>query len=157
MTDSDAVRRSDDGLPRATWREWLAVALLPFGGLVVPLFGWMLGVWLLWQSRVWSVKEKLVGTLVVPGGLSLPAFVFTFDFYLGPSGRMTCSPSGSNVPATTVVVCSNATTGRDRLVQFLMVAAVVATLTVAGYLAMRLRGGVRRPASTEAAPRTAHS
>jgi Na+-driven multidrug efflux pump len=30
---------------------------------------------LLWSSRVWSDRDKLLGTLIVPGGLLLPAYL----------------------------------------------------------------------------------
>lgn len=57
----------------AGWLEWIVVFLLPLGGFVVPVLGWLVGAGLLWCSRVWTTREKLIGTLVVPGGLgSLP-------------------------------------------------------------------------------------
>jgi hypothetical protein len=46
--------------PRAGWREGLAIA-----GLVSI---WPVGVALLWWSRVWPTRAKLIGTLVPPGG-----------------------------------------------------------------------------------------
>lgn len=52
--------------------EWAAIVLLPLGGLVVPVLGWLAGVILLWGSDAWTAREKLLGTLVVPGGLLLP-------------------------------------------------------------------------------------
>jgi len=45
------------------------VLLLLIGGLVVPVLGWFAGVVMLWASRGWSTLQKLVGTLVLPGGL----------------------------------------------------------------------------------------
>ena len=36
-------------------------------------FGWLVGVVLLWMSDVWRVRDKLIGTLVLPGGLAFPA------------------------------------------------------------------------------------
>jgi len=54
--------------PRAGWREGLAIA-----GLVSI---WPVGVALLWWSRVWPTRAKLIGTLVPPGGyLSLVAIL----------------------------------------------------------------------------------
>jgi hypothetical protein len=60
--------------PRARpgWLEVAALVLLPIGGIVVPVLGWFVGVALLWTSERWSVRDKLLGTLVVPGGLALP-------------------------------------------------------------------------------------
>jgi len=50
--------------------EWVAIVLLLIGGLVIPVVGWVVGVIMLWCSRVWSWREKLAGTLLVPGGLA---------------------------------------------------------------------------------------
>jgi hypothetical protein len=55
--------------PSPGWLEWLAIPLLLVGGIVVPGIGWIVGVIFLWLSRCWSVRDKLLGTLVVPGGL----------------------------------------------------------------------------------------
>jgi len=49
-----------------------ALILLLIGGLVFPLVGWVVGVVLLWISSAWTARQKLLGTLVVPGGLALP-------------------------------------------------------------------------------------
>jgi hypothetical protein len=49
-------------------REVATLVLLPIGGIVVPVLGWFVGVALLWTSERWSVRDKLLGTLVVPGG-----------------------------------------------------------------------------------------
>ncbi|HEX6234496.1 MAG TPA: hypothetical protein VFZ63_15320 [Jiangellaceae bacterium] len=46
----------------------LAAALLLTVGSFVPVVGWAVGAVLLWGSRRWSTREKLLGTLVVPGG-----------------------------------------------------------------------------------------
>jgi hypothetical protein len=62
--------------PRAGVLEWAAIALLLIGGLIVPLVGWLVGVVFLWISRVWTTREKLIGTLVVPGGLATAVFAF---------------------------------------------------------------------------------
>jgi len=49
-------------------REDSVITWLLFGGLLVGV-GWLVGVYRLWRSPVWSRGEKLLGTLVVPGGL----------------------------------------------------------------------------------------
>lgn len=59
---------------RAGMREWLAIPLLLLGGFIL-VFGWFVGLVLLWTSRVWTMRDKLIGTLVIPGGLSLAAFL----------------------------------------------------------------------------------
>lgn len=72
------VRRTKPGV-----REILALILLPFGGFLYVV-GWVVGAILLTTSTVWTSRERVIGLLVVPGGL-LPAFLF-FTF---PS--QTCS------------------------------------------------------------------
>jgi hypothetical protein len=37
--------------------------------------GWLVGAILLWSSRAWTRREKLIGTFVVPGGLVLPFYI----------------------------------------------------------------------------------
>ena len=84
-----AEERERLGIPaiRAGKLEWCVVFLLPFGAVVLPLIGWLFGVFLLWCSRVWTTREKLIGTLLPPGGLS--AIV-----YLAITSATTCSTSG---------------------------------------------------------------
>ena len=60
--------------PRSGALEWIAIVMLLIGGLIIPIAGWFVGVVLLWSSRVWTVRDKLLGTLVVPGGLLLPVY-----------------------------------------------------------------------------------
>lgn len=55
---------------RGTGLELAAVLLLTAGSLV-PVLGWLVGVGLLWASPLWRVREKLLGTLVVPFGPGL--------------------------------------------------------------------------------------
>lgn len=49
--------------------EIAAVLLLLLGGLIIPVLGWFAGVVLLWISPRWTTRDKLLGTLVWPGGL----------------------------------------------------------------------------------------
>lgn len=57
---------------KAGWKEVGALVLLPIGGVIIPVLGWFIGVVLLWISDAWSTRDKLVGTLLFPGGLLLP-------------------------------------------------------------------------------------
>lgn len=52
-------------------RDRRAVNLLLAGGLLLVV-GWFVGVALLWRSRFFSVGDKIVATLILPGGV-LPA------------------------------------------------------------------------------------
>lgn len=47
--------------------EWLAILGLLFGGFFAGV-GWLIGVVLLWTSAAWTLRDKLIGTLIVPGG-----------------------------------------------------------------------------------------
>jgi hypothetical protein len=59
---------------RRSWREWAAVILLPLGGFALGV-GWLVGLVLLWSSRLWTTREKLIGTLIVPGGIATALLV----------------------------------------------------------------------------------
>ncbi|MGD0273555.1 MAG: hypothetical protein ABSB96_07495 [Gaiellaceae bacterium] len=59
---------------RAGLLEWMAIPLLLVGGFIVGI-GWIVGVVLLWTSSIWTIRDKLIGTLVVPGGLATAAFL----------------------------------------------------------------------------------
>jgi uncharacterized membrane protein len=53
--------------------EKIALILLLPGSLLVPFFGWIIGAFLLWMSDLWNGRDKLIGTLIVPGGLATAA------------------------------------------------------------------------------------
>lgn len=110
-----AETRADLGIEKRTGGvvEGFAIAFLLVGGVVVPLFGWIVGAVLLWVSRVWSTKDKLIGTLLVPGGLGAAVF---FWLFVTPSSApcviegQVVTPGGSSaeIPIDT---CAAATIG----------------------------------------------
>jgi len=55
---------------RSGLAETLAIVLLLFGGFFFVV-GWLVGVVLLWTPGSWRLPDKLLGTLVFPGGLTL--------------------------------------------------------------------------------------
>jgi hypothetical protein len=57
---------------------YTAVGLLLFGGLIA-LLGWIVGAVLVWRSSVWTRREKLLGTLVLPFGLLGSLMVINLD------------------------------------------------------------------------------
>jgi len=65
-------------------REWAAIFLLLLGGFVFGL-GWIVGLILLWSSRAWSTMDKLIGTVVIPGGLA--GSVYMLLLYRVPASR----------------------------------------------------------------------
>jgi hypothetical protein len=70
----EAERPPAHGPGRRTWREWAAVILLPLGGFAFGV-GWAVGLIFLWSSRLWTTREKLLGTLIVPGGIATALLV----------------------------------------------------------------------------------
>jgi hypothetical protein len=83
--------------------EVLTLVLLLIGGIVVPVLGWIVGVVFLWMSETWTYRERLIGTLVVPGGLAPAFFLALFAApsrscveVNGTAGHlMTCTPGPS--------------------------------------------------------------
>ena len=69
----EARERFGTPSPRSALMDYAALILLPIGGIVVPVLGWIVGVVLLWSSRTWTRAEKVAGTLLFPGGLAVPA------------------------------------------------------------------------------------
>jgi uncharacterized membrane protein len=80
--------------PQAGLNEWLAISLLLLGGFAL-IIGWCVGVALLWNSRIWTLRDKLIGTFVVPGGLA--------GVFLAAAIPLTVSSSSSS---TGVVTCT---------------------------------------------------
>ncbi len=78
-----AAARSDSGealvVARAGLREAAAILLLLFGGILLPVLGWFVGVALMWSSNAWTSGHKLLGTLVIPGGLLAPALLLSLQ------------------------------------------------------------------------------
>lgn len=86
--------------------EWATIFLLLFGGFLFYV-GWLAGLILLWSSRAWNTRDKLIGTFVVPGGLAtaltlglLGATVQTCSSFEG--GPKHCT-GGSGSPAHNIV------------------------------------------------------
>lgn len=68
-----------------------ALVLLLVGGLLIPLLGWVVGLILLWVSNAWNVRDKIIGTVFVPGGLALPVFLLLFAA-TGSGAGVSCGP-----------------------------------------------------------------
>jgi HAAS len=130
---------------RRGWREWTAVILLPLGGFAFGV-GWLVGLVLLWSSRLWTTRDKLIGTLIVPGGIATALLVVlltattrrckgftTVNPSTGAVGRasMHCTPSGGPSAATTGLQIA------------LLVFVVLGPVVSAVYLARRARA--KRP------------
>jgi hypothetical protein len=127
----------------AGWREIAALVLLPVGGLILPLGGWFVGLILLWASDAWTTREKLLGTLVIPGGLLVPFFL-----WLVPTSTGGCA--GEVDPKTGRMIHETCTGGTSALAEAGLIALfavlVIAPIAVAIWLARRMR----RPAVSAA-------
>ena len=107
-----------------------ALILLPFGGVVLPVIGWFVGVLLLWISDAWNTRDKLVGTFVIPGGLLVPLGLLVVG--TGSGGACVETSTGSD--------CTADSTGTgDILVIALVTGLLLAPLATTVYLARRLR------------------
>jgi len=108
--------------------EVVALVLLLIGGVVIPVVGWLVGVVLLWVSEAWSARDKLIGTLVVPGGLLLPLSLALF--------------AGSSEACVETRAGTDCTGGGTSVLPFaLFVVLLVAPLATTVYLARRMRRG----------------
>jgi hypothetical protein len=89
--------------PRGS-HEWAAVILLLLGGFVFGV-GWLIGLFLLWRSRAWSTVDKLIGTLLLPGGAAaaLPILLLTGNKRLCTQGAGLPTRC-TNVPSSTAVI-----------------------------------------------------
>ncbi|GLY89300.1 hypothetical protein Airi02_072290 [Actinoallomurus iriomotensis] len=57
----------------------LTVFLLLVGGVIVPVAGWVAGAVMLLVSRRWTLRDKLVGLLIWPGGLAVAVGLIAFS------------------------------------------------------------------------------
>jgi hypothetical protein len=104
--------------PGTPWLEIVTVVLL-----VIPFLGWVLGAVLVWLSRIWTIRDKLVGTVA---GLS---------WVLGGLGTVMVSADGPvGQPGVEV-----GTTSPNPIELILVVAPFVLPVAAAIYLGLRLR------------------
>ncbi len=80
-----------------TPREATAVALLTIGS-IVPVLGWLVGVGVLWSSMRWRTREKILGTVIVPGG---PFAALWLGLVAGGSTETCASAASASDTSTT--------------------------------------------------------
>jgi hypothetical protein len=127
----------------STWREAAALILVSFGGVLLTFVGWVAGVVLLWLSPRWSIRDKVLGTLVLPGGLALGVYVVsgfsTFFAFDSSTSSSACPPAHTRYCST--VTLQGSVSG-DPVWGVLHVLALIvlfgAPLATAAYLARRL-------------------
>ena len=132
-----AVEATPSPLAKTRGSGWDVVALvmLLVGGLILPVVGWFIGVVLLWTSETWSTGEKLLGTLLVPGGLALPLLFLT----VGTSVNSCGGPVGGPI------TCTGGNGAGSAAAAILVIALFVVPIAVVAYLARR-RSQVTAPA-----------
>ena len=63
--------------------------------MIVPLIGWLIGTVLVFASRVWSRREKVIGAIL----LTLPVLVLGLGYIAaGPNGSEESTPPGDTQP-----------------------------------------------------------
>ena len=120
----------DELPPRRGPSDWAAIILLLFGGFIVV--GWFVGVVLLWSSRVWTARDKWIGTLVVPGGLA-PGVLIAL-IVLSPPAKQLCYGIAGGVQHCTNAGQSTSPTVLGVAVSALLILTPIATSV---YLARR--------------------
>ncbi|MBF6614726.1 MAG: hypothetical protein IVW55_16570 [Chloroflexi bacterium] len=139
---------------RSARNETVAIILLPFGSIltfaawlviaqgwstplqeilavVTTASGWMIGVVLLWTSPQWRIQDKLVGTLLLPGGFLLALWLFVKQFAVFTSAGYGCT-SGVSPPVPThctALAGQSHTYGSSLTLALLAVAVLVPTVT----------------------------
>jgi uncharacterized membrane protein len=133
---ADARQRFGVVPARPGWMETAALVLLLFGGFVFGV-GWIIGLVLLWSSTVWTPWEKLLGTLVLPGGL---AFLPFFALYYGGGSGSSCTRVTDPKTGQTINDCTTyGSSGNDVRDFVLIFVLVAAPLMTTAYLAWRMR------------------
>jgi uncharacterized membrane protein len=69
----------------ARWYVVLAALLVAFGGVVIPVIGWIVGIALVWMSKTWHTREKGVATLTPFAAVTLTGLItaLTMDLQTG--------------------------------------------------------------------------
>jgi len=76
------------------WIPVLAALLVAFGGVIVPVVGWLVGIAMVWMSKTWRARDKWIATLTPFVAVCMFALVFALiGSASGPS-------SGPGMPST---------------------------------------------------------
>ena len=98
MGDPAAIR-AEAGLPSTPqngWADRLAPWLILFGGFVL-IVGWLAGVVLLWNSSVWKTRDKVLATLIWPGGLAAALYAAGIGMALPVSVQPSACSGGPGI------------------------------------------------------------
>ena len=131
--------RSGIASRRAGPVEIFALIGLLVGGFVFVI-GWFVGLVLLWASEAWTTREKILGTVLVPGGL-LPAFLI-LSGALGGYGESCSSTIDPATGATLETVCTG---GPSPLARALWIAFFVVSIVGPFFTTIFLARRMKRP------------
>jgi uncharacterized membrane protein len=132
--DIVAAARGDHPPTRRGAREVFGVVLMASG--FPPLLGWLVGVGLVLWSPLWTARQKLLGILVWPGGLTV---AIGACLMLGvSSGGRSCdlTPAGRRIEGSCVTVDS----GMHPAVTAILIAVVLTAPLVVGVYLYRAAG-----------------
>jgi hypothetical protein len=129
--------------------EIAAVILLLIGGFLAGI-GWVIGVVLLWISPRWRLSDKLLGTLIWPGGLAGVFVVFGGAALLATSTSAGPCASAAGFGQSAAMSCAQTSTISGVGVVVLAVA-VLAGLGGPVLVAIRLVRQARREQQAYAA------
>ena len=119
---------------RRSWTDPAAIILLLIGGFTI--IGWFVGVVLLWISDAWTTRDKIIGTLVVPGGLAGALGVALGVGFM--ANNVSCEVTGPGVDPVGSCV-SNPSTSGNAVGLILGALVLIAPIVTAIYLSRRLR------------------
>jgi hypothetical protein len=149
----ELVQSLDGHVPgdEARWADYVAVLLLVIGGIAfLPV--WVGGAVLLWASPRWRLRERVIGTLLWPGGLAGFWFLVTRSTLAGSFGWgwYASSPLMSRVSVPLMTRVDYA----PHAIFWLILAALIVVQAVVGIWLLRQARGpeLRNPWDSVTAP-----
>jgi len=127
--------------------------VLEVAALVLLLLLWPVGVILLWISPAWNIRDKVIGTLLPPGGypaIFLIGLVAATTVSSGATSGPTCTSSADTTGTVIQNVCTTPSVihGAGSVVGVILVIVLwLLPLITVGYLAIRLGWGRRAQAA----------
>ena len=134
--DLAAAESSRSEMPPENSSHW---RVLEIATIALLLLFWPVGVVLLWLSDTWTTRDKVIGTLVPPGGYVGTVFVGLVLAWgiIAPVCRTVTDESGHVLSST--CPSGGAQTAVNIGSALLVIVYLVAPILTAGYLALRLQ------------------
>lgn len=128
--------------PRVAVRDIIAIVLLLVGGVVLPVIGWFVGLILLWTSPAWHTRDKIIGTVLVPGGVLAPILLLGLAVIQVGGGSCTggsVSDARTGQIVSTETTCTSTPFWHTLLVIAIFAVAVLGPLFSTIWLSVRAR------------------